>query len=145
MHTEQQVTAREASPEAGQARRTELEVSVSIRTILLIAGVVAVAWALASIASVLLVIFVSLFSVAVLSPVVSAMERRLRWSRRLCAVVLVLATVFMVGVVVLVVTQAAVGAVRDFGDDLPRIVDEVRTGFPTTCRLPHSPQTFARR
>ena len=126
MHTEQQVTAREASSEAGEARRTELEVSVSIRTILLIAGVVAVAWALASIASVLLVIFVSLFSVAVLSPVVSVMERRLRWSRRLCAVVLVLATVFMVGVVVLVVTQAAVGAVRDFSDDLPRIVEDAR-------------------
>ena len=72
------------------------------------------------------VIFVSLFSVAVLSPVVSVMERRLRWSRRLCAVVLVLATVFMVGVVVLVVTQAAVGAVRDFSDDLPRIVEDAR-------------------
>ena len=126
MHTEQQVTAREASSEAGQARRTELEVSVSIRTILLIAGVVAVAWALASIASVLLVIFVSVFSVAVLSPVVSAMERRLRWSRKLCAAVLVLATVFVVGAVVLVVTQAAVGAVRDFSDDLPRIVEDAR-------------------
>ena len=99
---------------------------MSIRTILLIAGVVAVAWALASIASVLLVIFVSVFSVAVLSPVVSAMERRLRWSRRLCAAVLVLATVIVLGAVVLVVTQAAVGAVRDFSDDLPRIVEDAR-------------------
>jgi hypothetical protein len=51
-------------------------VSLSIRTILLVAGVVAVAWALASIASVLLVIFVSVFSIAVLSPVVTVMERR---------------------------------------------------------------------
>ncbi len=99
---------------------------MSIRTILLIAGVVAVAWALASIASVLLVIFVSVFSVAVLSPVVGAMERRLRWSRRLSAVVLVAATVIVLGAVVLVVTQAAIGAVRDFSDDLPRIVDEAR-------------------
>ncbi len=123
---EQQVTAGEASSRAGEARRTQLEVSVSIRTILLIAGVVAVAWALASIASVLLVIFVSTFSVAVLSPVVSAMERRFRWSRRLSAAVLVLATVIVLGGVVLVVTQAIVGAVREFSDDLPRIVDEVR-------------------
>ena len=61
--------------------RSEMNVSISIRTILLVAGVVAIAWALASIANVLLVIFVSLFSVAVLSPVVSAMERRLGWSR----------------------------------------------------------------
>ena len=129
MHTasyEAQMTAGEASSQAGHARRTQLEVSVSIRTILLIAGVVAVAWALASIASVLLVIFVSLFSVAVLSPVVSAMERRLRWSRRLSSAVLVLAIVIVLGAVVLLVTQAIVGAVRDFSDDLPRIVDEAR-------------------
>jgi hypothetical protein len=63
-------------------------VSLSIRTILLVAGVVAVAWALASIASVLLVIFVSVFSIAVLSPVVTVMERRLGWSRGLCSAVL---------------------------------------------------------
>jgi predicted PurR-regulated permease PerM len=72
------------------------------------------------------VLFVSLFSIAVLSPVVSAMERRLRWSRRLSAVVLVLAIVVVLAVVVLVVAQAAVGAVRDFSDDLPRIVDDAR-------------------
>ena len=103
MHTasyEEQMTAGEASSQGGQARRTQREVSVSIRTILLIAGVVAVAWALASIASVLLVIFVSFFSVAVLSPVVSAMERRLRWSRRLSSAVLLLAIVIVFGVVV---------------------------------------------
>jgi predicted PurR-regulated permease PerM len=129
MHTtsyEEQMTAGEASSRGGEAYRTQLEVSVSIRTILLIAGVVAIAWALASIASVLLIIFVSFFSVAVLSPVVSAMERRLRWSRRLSAAVLVLAIVIVLGAVVLVVAQAVVGSVRDFGDDLPRIVDEAR-------------------
>jgi predicted PurR-regulated permease PerM len=120
------MTAGESATRAGQPRRTQLEVSVSIRTILLVAAAVAVAWALASIASVLLVIFVSLFSVAVFSPVVSAMERRLRWSRRLSAVVLVLTIVTALGAVVLVVTQAIVGAVREFGDDLPRIVDEAR-------------------
>jgi predicted PurR-regulated permease PerM len=123
---EEEITAAERSPQAGEARRTELEVSLSIRTILLVAGVVAVAWALASIASVLLVVFVSTFSVAVLSPVVTAMERRLRWSRRLSAVVLVLAIVVALAAVVLVVAQAAVDAVRDFSDDLPRIVEEAR-------------------
>jgi predicted PurR-regulated permease PerM len=129
MHTapyEAQMTAGDASPLPERTRRTEFEVSVSVRTILLVAGVVAIAWALASIASVLLIIFVSVFSVAVLSPVVSVMERRLRWSRRLCAAVLVLATVGVLGVVALVVAQAAVGAVRDFSDDLPRIVEDVR-------------------
>ena len=60
------------------------------------------AWALASIANVLLMIFVSVFSVAVLSPVVTAMERRFGWSRRLCSTVLVLGIVIVIGAVVLV-------------------------------------------
>jgi predicted PurR-regulated permease PerM len=106
--------------------RPEVETSISIRTILLVAAVVAVAWALASIADVLLIIFVSIFSIAVLSPVVAAMERRLGWSRGLCSAVLVLGIVIVIGAVVLVVVQAISGAVRGFADDLPQIVDEVR-------------------
>jgi predicted PurR-regulated permease PerM len=118
-------TAESSSPVTG-TRRTELQVSLSIRTILLVAGVVAVAWALTSIASVLLVIFVSTFSVAVLSPVVTAMERRLRWSRRLSAAVLVVAIVIAVGVLLLVVIAAMADAVRGFSDDLPGIIEAAR-------------------
>jgi predicted PurR-regulated permease PerM len=87
------MTVAESARSAADDGRRELNVSLSVRTILLVAGLAAVAWALASIANVLLVIFVSLFGVAVLSPVVSAMERRLGWSRGLCATVLVLAIV----------------------------------------------------
>jgi predicted PurR-regulated permease PerM len=129
MHTapyEEQMTAADSSSRAGEARRTELEVSLSIRTILLVAGVVAIAWAMASIASVLLVLFVAVFSIAVLSPVATAMERRLGWSRALCSAALVLTIVIVFGAVALVMTQAVVGAVRGFSDDLPRIVDEVK-------------------
>ena len=61
-----------------------------------------------------------------LSPVVSAMERRLRWSRRLSSAVLLLAIVIVLGTVVLAVTQAIVDAVREFSDDLPRIVEEFK-------------------
>jgi predicted PurR-regulated permease PerM len=123
---EGQVAAAESSSRGGERVRTALDVSLSIRTILLVAGVVAIGWALASIASVLLVIFVSVFSIAVLSPVVTAMERRLGWSRGLCSAVLVLGIVILIGVVLLVVVQAIVGAVREFSNDLPQIVDEVR-------------------
>lgn len=73
--------------------RRRVEVSVSIRTILVVAAAVALGWALSSITGVLLVIFVSLFSVAVLSPVVTAMQQRSGRSRGLCATVLVLALV----------------------------------------------------
>jgi predicted PurR-regulated permease PerM len=106
--------------------RPEVEASISIRTILLVAATVAVAWALVSVTDVLLMIFVSVFSVAVLLPVVNAMERRFGWSRALCSTVLVLGIVIVIGAVVLVVVQAISGAVRGFADDLPQIVDEVR-------------------
>jgi predicted PurR-regulated permease PerM len=104
----------------------EVNVSISVRTILLVAGAVAIAWALTSIANVLLVIFVSVFSVAVLSPVVSAMERRLGWSRGWCSTVLVLAIVLVIGVVALILVQAISGSVRGFSDDLPQIVDKAK-------------------
>jgi predicted PurR-regulated permease PerM len=115
--------AEPASPNTG---RRELNVSLSLQTILLVAGIAAVAWALASIANVLLVILVSLFSVAVLSPVVTEMERRFAWSRGLCATVLVLVIVLVLGVVALVLVQAISGSVRGFSDHLPQIVDKVR-------------------
>jgi predicted PurR-regulated permease PerM len=115
-----------SSARAGRRDRTELEISVSMRTVLLVAGVVAVAWALTSITSVLLVIFVSTFSIAVLSPVVTLMERRLRWSRRLSAVVLVLAIAIVTAALLLVVVAAMADAVRGFSDDLPGIIEEAR-------------------
>ena len=114
------------SSRAPAAGRAGVEVSISIPTILLVAAAVAIAWALASIANVLLVILVSILSAAVLVPVVGVMERRLRWSRRLCAFVLVLAIVIVIGAVVLVLAQAISDAVRDFSDDLPQIVDRVK-------------------
>ena len=106
--------------------RPEVEASISIRTILLVAATVAVAWALVSVTDVLLMISVSVFSVAVLLPVVKVMERRFRWSRALCSTVVVLGIVIVIGAIVLVVVQAISGAVRGFADDLPQIVDEVR-------------------
>jgi predicted PurR-regulated permease PerM len=106
--------------------RRDVVVSISIRTLLLGAGGVALAWALASIGSALLIIFVSGFSVAVLSPVATAMERRLHWSRSLCATVLVLGILAVLGAVLLVFVQAISDAVRGFSNSLPQILDDVR-------------------
>ncbi|MGZ4218980.1 MAG: AI-2E family transporter [Solirubrobacteraceae bacterium] len=111
---------------AGTTGRGKLEVSISVQTILLVAGVVALAGALASIAKVLLMIFVSVFSVAVLLPVVSFMERRFHWSRKLSSTMLVVGTFVVIGAVLLVVVQAISGAVRGFSHDLPHLVDKVR-------------------
>ena len=112
-----------AGPDTGHR---DLVVSISIRTMLLVASAVVIGWALSSIGSVLLMILVSIFSVAVLSPVASAMERRLHWSRALCSTALVVGILLVVGAVLLVLAQTVSDAVRGFSDDLPEIVDRVR-------------------
>ncbi len=120
------MSAAEPSSGAGGTGRRKLEVSISVQTILLIAAVVALAWALTSIAKVLLMVFVSVFSVAVLLPVASFMEQRFHWSRKLSATVLVVGTFVVIGAVLLVLVEAISGAVRGFSHDLPHIVDKVR-------------------
>jgi predicted PurR-regulated permease PerM len=120
------VTAIESAAAARETGRSKVDVTISIQTILLVAAVAAVAWALASIAKVLLVVFVSVFSTAVLLPVVTWMERRFSWSRRLCSTLLVLAIVIFIAVVVLLVVQAISGAVRGLSGDLPQVIDKAR-------------------
>jgi predicted PurR-regulated permease PerM len=122
----QMSAAEQPSSGAGGTGCRKLEVSISVQTILLIAAVVALAWALTSIAKVLLMVFVSVFSVAVLLPVASFMEQRFHWSRKLSATVLVVGTFVVIGAVLLVLVEAISGAVRGFSHDLPHIVDKVR-------------------
>src|SRR4029450_2257039 len=110
----------------GEPGPMNVEESISVRTLLVAAGIVAVAGALASIGSALLMIFGAGLGVAALSPVPTAMERRLRWSRALSSTVLVLGIVVALAVVLLVLAQAVSDAVRGFSDDLPEIVDHVR-------------------
>ena len=120
------MSAAESSSGASDTGRRKLEVSISVQTILLVAGVVALAWAVASIAKVLLMVFVAVFSVAVLLPVVSFMERRFHRSRKLSSTVLVVGTLVVIGAVLLVLAQAISGAVSRLSHDLPHIVDKVR-------------------
>jgi len=120
------MAAVEPSSGAGNTGRRGVDVSISVQSVLLVAGAVAIAWAVSSIANVLLVIFVSVFGVAVLLPVVTWMERRLGWSRGMCSTVLVLGIVIVIGVFMLVLVQAISGGVRGFSHDLPQIVDKVR-------------------
>jgi predicted PurR-regulated permease PerM len=111
---------------ASDTRRRDLGIRISIRTILVVAATVVLVGALASIRSVLLVIFVSVFSVAVLSPPATAMERRFGWSRRVCSLVLVLAIVIVIAAVALVMVHAVSGGVRGLSHDLPQIADQAK-------------------
>ena len=67
-----------------------------------------------------------MFSIAVLSPVVYAMERRLPWGRTLCATVLVLGIAILSVVFVVVLLQAVVDGLRNFSEALPGLVDQAR-------------------
>src|SRR5262249_12824347 len=115
------------SSEGGQSTASrELAVTISIRTILLVGVAVAIAWALASIGDVLLLIFVSIFNIAAPWPVADAMEGRFSWSRGTCSTVLVLGIVCVVGIALLILFEPIVDGVRSFSDNLPRLVDEAR-------------------
>jgi predicted PurR-regulated permease PerM len=107
-------------------RDRELVVFISTRTILLVGIAVALAWALASIGNVLLLLFVSVFTTAVLSPVVDAMCRRLGWSRALCSTVLVLGIVVLTGVALAILMAPIVDGVRSFNDQLPQVIDKAK-------------------
>jgi predicted PurR-regulated permease PerM len=120
------MTSASSSSPAGGPPRREVTISVSVRTILLVGAAVAVAWALASVAHVLLLIFVSAFNIAVLAPVVEFMERRLPWGRGVSSSALVIGLVVIVALVLLVLLQPIVNNVREFSDNLPRLVDQAR-------------------
>jgi predicted PurR-regulated permease PerM len=107
-------------------RPRELAVFISIRTILLVGVAVAVAWAVASIGNILLLVFVAVFNTAVLSPVVDAMARRAPWSRGVCATVVVFGIVVLTAAGVAVLVAPVADGVRDFANNLPRLLDEVR-------------------
>jgi predicted PurR-regulated permease PerM len=107
---------------ATEPRQRELAVFISIRTILFAGVAVALAWALASIGEVLLLVFVSVFSTAVLAPVVDAMTRRLPWSRGTCSTVLVLGIVAVTLGVLAVALAPLVNDVRELGDNIPGVI-----------------------
>jgi predicted PurR-regulated permease PerM len=116
----------ESAASRGDAGRREVEVSISIRTLLLVGVAIAVGWALTSAGDVLLLILVSIFGVAVLSPVVDVMERRLPWSRALCSSVLVLGIAVLLAAGLVIVLQSVVDAVRGFSHDLPGLIENAR-------------------
>jgi predicted PurR-regulated permease PerM len=120
------MSASASLPATDGTRGRELAVFISIRTILLVGVAVALAWALASVGHVLLLIFVSIFATAVLSPVVKLMERKLPWSRAVSSTVLVIGIVVLTAVVMLILLQPIVDAVRNFNDNLPRLIDQAR-------------------
>ena len=112
-----------ATPEP---RTKRVEITVPIRTLLTILGVFAVAWAFVAARQAVLWIFIALFLAIVLQTPVSWLEQR-GMKRATAAMLVVLALVTtLVGLAYLLVTPF-VGAIRDLIEDLPNIVERIRS------------------
>jgi predicted PurR-regulated permease PerM len=104
-----------------------VEISISLRSVLTILGVVALVWGFVIVRQALLWIFIALFLAVVLQTPVSWLQERAHLKRANAATLVVIGlVVFLVGLGYLLVAPF-VGAVRDLIEDLPSIVERIRS------------------
>jgi predicted PurR-regulated permease PerM len=104
-----------------------VNINLTVRTMLLVAALIALAWAFISIREVMLTIFLSLFAALVLEPVVRLMQRKLPMGRGACATTLVLGLIVVGVVFTLLLLAPLAKSFADFVDELPAIVDDIST------------------
>lgn len=112
-----------AAPEPPTKR---VEITISWRTLLLIGGAFAFAWAFIAVRQAVLWIFIALFLAIVLDTPVSWLQERLRMKRGSAAVLVVFGLVGFLTMLGALLVTPFVGAVRDLIEDLPNIVDRIR-------------------
>jgi predicted PurR-regulated permease PerM len=110
--------------EPGGTRRIEL--LLPMRTLLLIGATVAVFAAFTAIGSTFLIVFVGVFLALVFEYPVRFVMAKTRLSRGLAATITVLGIALAVFVLFLVLLAPLVGGVRDFLQDLPETVQDLR-------------------
>jgi predicted PurR-regulated permease PerM len=110
--------------QTGEPRRIEL--LLPVRTIVLVAIAIGLIVAFAAIGSTFLVVFIGIFLAFVFEFPVRFVMERTRLSRGLAATVTVLGTALAVVALLLLLLVPLVGSVRDFLQDLPEIVENLR-------------------
>jgi predicted PurR-regulated permease PerM len=110
--------------QTGEPRRIEL--LLPVRTIVLVAIAIGLMAAFAAIGSTFLVVFIGIFLAFVFEYPVRFVMERTRLSRGLAATVTVLGTALAVVALLLLLLVPLVGSVRDFLQDLPEIVENLR-------------------
>jgi predicted PurR-regulated permease PerM len=103
-----------------------VELLLPMRTLLLIAGAIAVIASFVAIGDTFLIVFVGVFLALVFENPVRFVMRRTHMSRGLAATVTVLGTAVAVAVLALVLLAPLVGGVRDFLQNLPETVEQLR-------------------
>jgi predicted PurR-regulated permease PerM len=106
-------------------RRTEL--LLPIRTVLILAGAVALMGAFRSIGDMFLIVFIGIFLALVFEYPVRFVMEKTHMSRGLAATVTVLGTAIAVTILALLLLVPVVGGVRDFIKDLPDTVEQLRS------------------
>jgi predicted PurR-regulated permease PerM len=103
-----------------------LEVSITLRTLLIATAIVGVTAALVSIKDALIVVFVGVFLAHVFEFPTRLLMRKTRLGRGMAATVVVLGTAVGVALLALVLLVPIVGAIRDFLKALPDLVADLR-------------------
>jgi predicted PurR-regulated permease PerM len=110
--------------DTGSPRRIEL--LVPVRTVLLIAGAIGIGIALRAIGSTFLIVFVGIFLALVFEYPVRFVMAKTKMTRGLAATVTVLGTAVLVTLLALLLLVPLVGSVRDFLQELPQTVEQLR-------------------
>jgi predicted PurR-regulated permease PerM len=111
--------------ESGEPRRIEL--LLPVRTVVLVAIAIALMAAFAAIGSTFLVVFIGIFLAFVFEYPVRFVMEKTGLSRGLAATVTVLGTALAVVALMLLLLVPLVGSVRDFLQDLPELVESLRS------------------
>ena len=103
-----------------------VEITISLRTIATILGVVAFVWAFVAARQAVLWVFIALFLAVVLQTPVTWLEERAGMRRGNAAMVVVLGLLGFLGTLGYLLVSPFVGAVRNLIEDLPNIVERIR-------------------
>ena len=110
--------------EPAESRRVEL--ILPMRTVIVVAAAIGLMAAFAAIGDTFLIVFVGIFLAFVFEYPVRFVMAKTRMSRGLAATVTVLGTALVVVALLLLLLVPLVGSVRDFLQDLPALVEELR-------------------
>jgi predicted PurR-regulated permease PerM len=108
----------------GGTRRIEL--ILPVRTIIIVGAAVAIGLAFRAIGDTFLIVFIGIFLALVFEYPVRFVMRRTHMSRGVAATVTVLGTAVAVTIFFLILLVPLVGSVRDYLQDLPQTVDDLR-------------------
>jgi predicted PurR-regulated permease PerM len=102
-----------------------LSVNLTVRTMLLVAAIVALAVAFVTIREAVMTLFLALFAALVLEPVVRLMQRHSRFGRGASATILVLSITALAVLFCLLLLIPLADSFRDFVQALPGMIDQI--------------------